>query len=51
MKQLLAKAECVFGAGTADAATHAQVQQKLHTKIGELTMEKDSLASALGHGR
>jgi transposase len=50
-KQLLAKAEHVFGAGTADTATHDQVQQKLHAKIGQLTMEKDFLASALGHGR
>ena len=50
-KQLMTKAEHVFGAGTADAATHEQVQQKLHAKIGQLTLEKDFLASALGHGR
>ena len=34
-----------------EAVTHEQVQQKLHAKIGKLTMEKDFLASALGHGR
>jgi len=50
-KQLVAKAENVLGAGMAEAATHDQVQQKLHAKIGQLTMEKDFLAHALGHGR
>ena len=50
-QQLLAKAELVFGAGTADTATHEQVQRPLHAKIGQLTMEKDCLATALGHGR
>lgn len=50
-KQLLTKAEHVFGASTADTATHDQIQQKLHAKIGQLTMEKDFLANALGHGR
>ena len=35
----------------AEAADHEQVQQKLHAKIGQLTMEKDFLANALGHGR
>lgn len=50
-KRLMTKAEHVFGAGKTDAATHEQVQQKLHAKIGQLTMEKDFLASALGHGR
>ena len=50
-KQLLTKAEHVFGARTADTATHYQLQQKLHAKIGQLTMEKDFLANALGHGR
>jgi transposase len=50
-KQLVAKADNVFGAAVADAATHEQVQQKLHAKIGQLTMEKDFLANALGPGR
>jgi transposase-like protein len=50
-QKLLTKAETVFGAGVADAADHEQIQQKLHAKIGQLTMEKDFLATALGHGR
>ena len=50
-KQLVTKAENVFGAGMGEAATHEQVQQKLHAKIGQLTMEKDFLAHALGHAR
>lgn len=50
-KQLIAKAEHVFGAGTTETATHDQVQQKFHAKIGQLNMEKDFLASALGPGR
>jgi len=50
-KQLMTKAEHVFGGGMGDAATQEQVQQKLHAKIGQLTMEKDFLAHALGHGR
>jgi transposase len=50
-QKLVAKAETVFGAGTPDATNHEQLQQKLHAKIGQLTMEKDFLASALGHGR
>lgn len=50
-KQLVAKAEHVFGAGLGETATHEEAQQKLHAKIGQLTMEKDFLAHALGHGR
>jgi transposase len=50
-QKLVAKAETVFGTGTTDATNHEQLQQKLHAKIGQLTMEKDFLASALGHGR
>ncbi len=50
-KQLVAKAEHVFGAGLGEAGTQEQIQQKLHAKIGQLTMEKDFLAHALGHGR
>jgi hypothetical protein len=48
---LVTKAETVFGAGVADAADLEQLQQKLHAKIGQLTMEKDVLPTALGHGR
>ena len=50
-QKLVTKAETVFGAGVPDAADHEQIQQKLHAKIGQLTMKKDFLAHALGHGR
>jgi len=50
-QKLVAKADLVFEAGTAHAADQEQLQQKLHAKIGQLTMEKDFLATALGHGR
>lgn len=50
-QKLITRAENVFGAGLAEAADHEQVQQKLHAKIGQLTMEKDFLANALGHSR
>ncbi len=51
-QKLVTKADTVFGAGLADASSdHEQIQQKLHAKIGQLTMEKDFLATALGHGR
>lgn len=45
------KAEGVFGPDIADTTDHARIQQKLHAKIGMLTMEKDFLDNALGHGR
>lgn len=50
-KQLIIKAENVFGASAVAAADQVQVQQKLHAKIGQLTMEKDFLATALSSGR
>ena len=50
-QKLVTKAETVFWSGVPDAADHEQIQQKLHAKIGQLTMEKDFLATALGHGR
>jgi transposase len=50
-KQLIIKAENVFGASAAFAADQEQVQQKLHAKIGQFTMEKDFLTTALGSGR
>ena len=46
-KQLVVKAESVFGAGVATAADHDQIQQKLHAKIGQLTMERDFLEQGL----
>jgi len=50
-QQLVAKAKNVFGTAVADSADQEQVQQKLHAKIGQLAMEKDFLANALGPGR
>lgn len=50
-KQLVTKAEHVFGAWLEEATTQEQLQQKLHAKIGQLTIEKDFLAHALGPGR
>ena len=50
-QKLITRAENVFGAGLAEVADHEPVQQKLHAKIGQLTMEKDCLANALGHSR
>ncbi|GJL57140.1 MAG: hypothetical protein NPIRA02_42720 [Nitrospirales bacterium] len=38
---MVAKAENVFGAAVSEAVHHDHVQQKSHTKIGQLTMEKD----------
>lgn len=50
-KKLVTGAENLFGTAVADAIDRDQLQQKLHAKIGQLTMEKDFLATALGHGR
>lgn len=50
-KQLVTKAENVFGAGMGEAATQEQGQQKVPVKIGQLTMEKAFFAHALGHDR
>ena len=50
-KQLLNGAENVFG-GHAVKTEHNEVEtQKLHAKIGQLSMENDFLSKALGHGR
>ncbi len=50
-KQLLEKAAQVFGASPpGDGMGDAKVQ-RLHAKIGELTMERDFLAKALGRDR
>ena len=50
-KKLVSGAANLFGAAVVEAANHEQAQQKLHAKIGQLTMEKDFLANALGHSR
>jgi transposase len=39
-EKLLTGAEKLFGTAVANATDHAQLQQKLHAKIGQLTMEK-----------
>lgn len=51
-KQLLESAPGVFDAdGSTGAAADLQSQVRdLHAKIGELSMEKDFLSKALGHG-
>jgi len=47
--QLLEGAAGVFGPGSPEAAASAPVDLKvLHAKIGELTLENDFLAGALG---
>jgi len=40
-QKLVIKAETVFGVSGAEAADQAQMHQKLHAKVGQLTMEKD----------
>ena len=50
-KKLLANAETLFGNGGAGAENAERKTQKLHAKIGQLTMEKDFLSNALGRDR
>lgn len=50
-KKLVAGAEHVFGAGAVEAAHAERETQTLHAKIGQLTMEKDFLSTALGRDR
>ncbi len=50
-KRLMAGAEHVFGPGAVQAADSEGEIQKLHAKIGQLTMEKDFLSKALGRDR
>ena len=50
-KKLLANAETLFGNGGAGAENAERKTQKLHAKIGQLTMEKDFLSKALGQDR
>ena len=49
-KKLLNGAEAVFGAGAASESKELEAE-KLHAKIGRLTMENDFLAKALGRDR
>jgi transposase-like protein len=50
-KQLLNGAENVFGAHKVETEYSEAEKQKLHAKIGQLSMENDFLSKALGHGR
>jgi transposase len=50
-KKRVAGAMNLFGTAGGEGVDHEQAQQKLHAKIGQLTMEKDCLANLLGHGR
>jgi transposase len=46
--QLLENAAGVFGAGVVEGAADRERIRELHAKIGELTVERDFLDSALG---
>lgn len=46
--QLLEHAPEIFGNGHSGSADSERRLQELHAKIGELTMERDFLANALG---
>ncbi len=50
-KKLVAGAEHVFGAGAVEGEHAERETEKLHAKIGQLTMEKDFLSTALGRDR
>jgi transposase len=49
-KQRLAAAQ-IFGAQAAQTADHAREIEPRHAKIGQLTMEHDFVANALGRDR
>ena len=49
--KLVAGAEEIFGTGAAEAQHNQRETEKLHAKIGQLTMEKDFLSKALGRDR
>jgi hypothetical protein len=48
-KKLVAGEANLLGVAGGEAADHEWAEQKLHAKIGQLTMEKDFLANGLGH--
>ena len=50
-KKLVTSAEQVFGAGASEAAETEREVEKLHAKIGQLTMENDFLSRVLGRDR
>ncbi len=50
-KKLVGGAEHVFGAGVVEAEHADRETEKLHAKLGQLTMEKDLLSTTLGRDR
>ena len=46
--QLLENAAAIFGTGSVDGTVDRERIKELHAKIGELTVERDFLDSALG---
>jgi transposase len=50
-KKLISGAEDVFGEGVSSSESKEAEAEKLHAKIGRLTMENDFLAKALGRDR
>lgn len=50
-QKLVASAEQVFGAGASETAETEREIEKLHAKIGQLTMENDFLSRVLGGDR
>lgn len=50
-RRLLEGAEDVFGGKATEAQHKEQAVEKLHAKIGQLTMENDFLSKALGQDR
>lgn len=48
-KQLLERADDVFGKPGSSSSEKDEEVRKLKEKVGELTMEKDFLSKALGH--
>lgn len=50
-KRLIEGAENVFGGNAVEAQQTERELEKLHAKIGQLTMEKDFLSKVLGRDR
>jgi transposase-like protein len=50
-QKLVASAEQVFAAGASQTAETEREIEKLHAKIGQLTMENDVLSRGLGRDR
>ena len=50
-RRLVDSAEDVFGGNAVEAQNSEREIEKLHTKVGQLTMEKDFLSKFLGRDR